>query len=345
MRAIVIREHGDYDRLLEEERPLPEPTAGEVRIAVKACALNHLDTWVRRGVPGHSFPLPIIPGCDAAGVIDAIGPGVPQTAGLAIGSEVFLAPGFGCGTCEHCADGDDPLCRHYGIFGETRDGACTESLCVPARNALLKPKNLSFEEAAAFPLTFLTAWHMLVKRAGLKPGDDVLIQAAGSGVGVASIQIAKLFGARVIATASSAAKCEKAKQLGADHVIEYTTTDFLKAVREITARRGVDIAIDHVGEPTIGKSIQALRKGGSLVTCGATAGFKLETDLRLVFFKSLSILGSTMGSLGELHDIARLMGSGKLKPIVHSVLPLSRIRDAHRLLGDREVFGKVVVTP
>ncbi len=342
MRAVVIAEHGDYSKLLHRDRAIPEPKSGEVRVRVRAAALNHLDTWVRRGVPGHEFPLPIIPGCDGAGVVDALGDGVVEPS---VGTEVTLAPGYGCNACETCADGQDQLCRHYGILGETRDGTCAEYICVPARNALKKPENLSFEQAAAFPLTFLTAWHMLVVRAKLKPGDDVLVQAAGSGVGVAAIQIAKLFSARVIATAGSDAKCARATELGADVVVNYSTNDFTKVVREVTKKRGVDIAIDHLGEPTIARSILCLTKGGSLVTCGATGGFTLTTDLRPIYFKSLAILGSTMGSLGEMHDLTRLVGSGKLKPVIHAVLPLDRISDAHKMLGDREVFGKVVVTP
>lgn len=342
MKAVMIRAHGDLDRLLLEEREAPEPGPMQVRIRIRAAALNHLDTWVRRGVPGHTFPLPIIPGCDGAGVIDALGAGV---VGRKVGDEVVIAPGFSCGRCEHCADGDDSLCRHYGIFGETCDGTCAEQIVVPAHCCLDKPEALSFAEAAAIPLTFLTAWHMLVGRARVKAGDDVLIQAAGSGVGVAAVQIAKRLGARVIATAGSDAKVERALALGADFGINYQRQDFLKEVRDITARRGVDVAIDHVGEPTIARSIAALRKGGALVTCGATGGFKLEVDLRLVFFKSLSILGSTMGSRGELFDILRLVERGELKPVVHQVLPMAEIREAHRILGDREVFGKVVVTP
>lgn len=342
MRAVVIREHGGLEQLLFEDRQLPEPGPMEVRVRIRAAALNHLDTWVRRGVPGHRFPLPLVPGCDGSGTIDALGPGVR---GLETGQDVVLAPGFGCGRCEACSDGDDPLCREYGILGETRDGTCAEYVVVPAHLCLDKPAGLSFEEAAAVPLTFLTAWHMLCRRARIEPGQTVLVHAAGSGVGVAAIQIARLFSARVIATASSAAKLERARELGADHVINYREQDFLREVRSITGKAGVDIAIDHVGEPTVGNSIAALKKGGALVTCGATAGFKLETDLRLVFFKSLSILGSTMGSRGELFDILRLVERGALKPVVHSVLPIEDIREAHRILGDREVFGKVVVTP
>lgn len=342
MRAVVIREHGDLDRLRLEERPTPKPGPHQVRVKVAACAMNHLDLWVRRGVPGHTFPLPIVPGCDFAGTIDALGEGVRS---VKVGDEVMIAPGFGCGACEECADGDDNLCRRYGIFGETTDGGCAEYAVVPARNALPKPANLTWEAAAAAPLAFLTAWHMLVHRARVAPGQTVLVHAGGSGVGVAAIQIAKLFGARVMTTAGSDAKVAKAVALGADVGVNYTTHDFLKEAKSWTAKAGVDVAIDHVGEPTIGKSIAALKKGGALVTCGATAGFELKTDLRLVFFKSLSILGSTMGSLGEVYDILRLMEEGRLVPVVHTVLPLDEIREAHRILGDREVFGKVVVKP
>ncbi|MFH0945194.1 MAG: zinc-binding dehydrogenase [Planctomycetota bacterium] len=342
MKAVVIREHGDLDRLLFEDRAEPEPGPKEVLIRVRACALNHLDTWVRRGVPGHKFPLPLIPGCDVAGVVERLGPGA---SGVSVGDEVVVAPGFGCGVCEHCAAGDDNLCRHYGIFGETCDGGCAETIRVPDRNCIQKPENLDFFQAAAMPLVFLTAWHMLVERARVLPGMNLLIQAVGSGVGTAALQIAKLHGARVIATAGTDAKLERALEMGADQTVNYKRDDFLKAVKQFTGGQGVDIAIDHVGEPTIGRSIAALRKGGTLVTCGATAGFKLETDLRLIFFKSLSLLGSTMGSLGEVHKVMNLAREGLLKPVIHSVLPMSEIKEAHRLLKDREVFGKVVVHP
>lgn len=342
MRAVVIREHGDLDRLEFEERPVPDPLPGEALVEVKACALNHLDTWVRRGVPGHRFPLPIVPGCDIAGVIARPGAGVSH---VAAGDEVVLAPGFGCGSCRECAAGADNLCRHYGIFGETRDGGCAEFISVPARNCLKKPANLSFAEAAAMPLVFLTAWHMLTVRARLRAGMTVLVHAAGSGVGSAAIQIARLHGARVLATASSPAKLGKALELGAERAVDYTKEDFLKAVKEWTGKRGVDVAIDHVGEPTIARSVAALAKGGTLVTCGATAGFRLEVDLRLVFFKSLALLGSTMGSLGEVHDVLELAAQGRLRPVLHRTLPLAEVREGHRILKDREVFGKVVVTP
>lgn len=340
MKAVVVREHGGLDKLLFEERDPPEPGPREVRVAVRACAMNHLDTWVRRGVEGHTFPLPLVPGSDVSGVVDAVGPGVEH---VKPGDEIVIAPGLGCGLCERCAAGEDQLCPKYGILGESRDGGCAEFVVVPDRNCLPKPANLSFVEAAAVPLVFLTAWHMLVARAHVAPGMDVLVQAAGSGVGTAAIQIAKLHGARVFATAGRPEKLEKARALGADVVIDYTKEDFLKIVRAETGKAGVDIAIDHVGEATIGRSIAALKKGGALVTCGATSGPKLETDIRLVFFKGLSILGSTMGSLGEVHQVLRLVERGQLRPVIHKVLPFEEIREAHRILGDREVFGKVVV--
>lgn len=340
MKAVVIREHGDLDVLRLEDLPEPEPGPGEVQIAVRAIGLNHLDTWVRRGVPGHTFPLPIVPGCDMSGVVTKLGAGVRQ---VAVGERVLVAPGLSCGRCRHCAAGEDPLCRDYGILGETCDGGCRELAVVPAQNALPIPDGIDFVQAAAFPLTFLTAWHMLVARCGIQPGDDVLVHAAGSGVGSAAVQIAKLFGARVLATAGSREKLEKARALGADVLIDYETTSFKQAVREATGKRGVDIVVEHVGERTIGDSIQCLAKGGRVVTCGATTGPRLETNLQLVFFKGLSILGSTMGSRAELIRIVGLVARGLLRPIVDRVLPLEEVAQAHRALGEREAFGKIVL--
>jgi len=340
MKAVVIREHGDLDALRLEELPDPEPGPGEVRLRVEAVGLNHLDTWVRRGVPGHEFPLPIVPGCDVSGVVDALGPGAR---GVELGDRVLVSPGLGCGRCQHCAEGQETLCRDYGILGETCDGGCRELAVVPALNVIPIPEGIDFTRAAAFPLTFLTAWHMLVARCGIQPGDDVLVHAAGSGVGSAAVQIAKLFGARVIATAGSEAKLDKARELGADALVDYETTSFAKEVKALTGRRGVDIVVEHVGERTIGDSIRCLAKGGRVVTCGATTGPKLETNLQLVFFKSLSILGSTMGSRGELVRIVELVGRGLLRPIVDRVLPLEDVREAHRAMGAREQFGKIVL--
>jgi NADPH:quinone reductase-like Zn-dependent oxidoreductase len=340
MRCVVVREHGSYERLLHEERPDPEPGPGEARIAVRAAGLNHLDLWVRGGIPGVKFPLPIIPGCDAAGVVDRLGPGVTS---LAVGDAVLLAPGLGCGSCARCASGEDQLCRAYGIFGENRDGACADYLVAPARNLLRKPAALSFEEAASVALTFLTAYHMLVARARLAPHETVLIHAAGSGVSTAAIQIAKRIGARILVTARGAAKLARARELGAHETIDYGQKEFGEEVRRITAKRGVDVVVDHVGQTTLDKSLRCLSKGGRLVTCGGTSGPKLETDVRLVFFKGLSILGSTMGSLGELHVVLEHFERGDYRPVVDRVLSMRDVAEGHRILEAREVNGKVVL--
>lgn len=329
MRAVVIREHGSFDRLRIEDRPLPEPAADEVRVRVKAAGLNHLDTWVRRGVPGFPFPLPMVPGCDGAGVVDAVG---EVARAVEPGAEVVLAPGLG-----------RPLDRDYGILGETRDGTCAEYVVVPRENVLPKPPGLGWHEAACFSLTYLTAWAMLVRRAELRPGEWVLVHAAGSGVGIAAIQIAKLYHCGVIATASTEEKREKARALGVDEAIPYE--DFPKQVRRITGKRGVDVVVDHVGPATWEGSVACLRKGGRLVTCGGTSGHEIRFDVRQLFFKSLSFLGSTMGTPEELRTVLGHVEAGRLRPVVDSVFPLDRIADAHRRLAERAVFGKVVVTP
>jgi NADPH:quinone reductase-like Zn-dependent oxidoreductase len=341
VKAVVIHEHGDLDALKLQELPDPQPRPDEVLLAVRAVGLNHLDTWVRRGVPGHAFPLPMIPGCDFAGVVREVG---AAARGVAVGDRVLAAPGFSCGRCQACASGQDQLCRHYGIFGETVNGGCAELAAIPAVNAIPIPANLDFVQAASFPLAFLTAWHMLVARCGVRPGDDVLVHAAGSGVGSAAVQIARLFGARVIATAGSDRKLEQARVLGAEHTINYETRDWVAEVRTLTAKRGVDIVFEHVGEKTFAGSLRCLAKGGRVVTCGATSGNRLEADLRAIFFKSLSILGSTMGSRGELLAVVELVGRGQLRPVVDRVLPLTEIRAAHEAMGRREQFGKIVLT-
>ncbi len=343
MKAVVVREHGGFEKLLLEERPVPEPGPGEARVKVRAVALNHLDIWVRRGVPGHPFPLPLVPGCDIAGTLDSLGPGAAGS--FKPGDPVLVAPGVSCGACASCAAGQDQLCRHYGILGETRDGGCAGLVVVPAANLLPHPRSLPPERAAAIPLVFLTAWHMVVVRAGLRAGEEVLVHAAGSGVSSAAIQIAKLMGARVYATVGSAAKVEKARALGADEVIDYREADFAAEVRRLTGKRGVDVIVDHVGPDTWDGNLRSLAKAGRLVICGSTSGFEVKTDARLLFFKSLSLLGSTMGSRGELYEILRLVDAGRLRPVVDSVLPLAQVREAHRRIEAREVFGKVVLVP
>ncbi len=340
MRAVVIREHGGPGVLQFEERPVPVPGAREVRIRVGAVGLNHLDLWVRNGVAGHVFPLPIVPGCDVAGVVDALGPGA---SGVSPGDEVVVAPGVSCGRCQPCRRGDEPLCRHYAILGESVDGGCKEYVVVSDVSLFPKPPRLDLVQAAAVPLTFLTAWHMLETRARVQPGERVLVHAAGSGVSSAAIQIASLLGARVLATAGTDAKCARAGVLGAEETVNYRTADFAGEVRRWTGGRGVDVVVDHVGADTFERSLRCLVKGGRYVTCGATSGHELKTDFRLVFFKSLSILGSTMGGSSELSTVLDLVADGRLNPVVDRVFPLERIADAHRHLASREVFGKVVL--
>jgi NADPH:quinone reductase-like Zn-dependent oxidoreductase len=340
MRAVMVREHGGLESLrLEDVEPVP-PGPGEVQVALRASGLNHLDTWVRRGVPGHRFPLPMIPGCDGAGVIASLGAGVT---GLAVGDGVLLAPGLSCGRCAACSEGRDNLCPAYGILGETRHGTNAERVTLPAANALAKPPSLSFAEAAAFPLAFLTAWTMLLDRAALRAGETVLVLAAGSGVGSAAVQIARMFGATVIATASTPEKRERAAGLGAAHVVDSGAEDWGKQVFALTGKRGVDVVVEHVGAATFATSMRALRRGGRLVTCGATTGSEVAIDLKPLFFKNLSVLGSTMGSRGTLHRIVQLVAEGRLKPIVDRVLPLDQVAEAHRLLGERAAFGKIVL--
>ncbi|HKY31203.1 MAG TPA: zinc-binding dehydrogenase [Candidatus Polarisedimenticolia bacterium] len=342
MKAVVISEHGEVDKLHIEEVEDPSPAPDEVLIQVKACALNYLDIWVRKGIPGQRMPLPIIPGCDIAGVVKKAGPFVK---GVKTGDRVVVSPGISCGRCAPCLLGKDNLCASYGIIGENRDGGCAEYVCVPGVNAIPIPGKMTFNEAAAIPLVFLTAWHMLVARAQIRPGEDVLIHAAGSGVSSAGIQIAKLLGTRVTATAGSDAKLKKARELGADETINYKKLDFYEEVKRITHRRGVDVILDHIGADTWAKNIRSLRPGGRLVTCGVTSGFEVATDIRYIFFRRLSVLGSTMGSKGELLEIMNLMDRGMLKPVIDSVYPLDEIAVAHRRMQERKAFGKIVINP
>ncbi|GIW46749.1 MAG: alcohol dehydrogenase [Deltaproteobacteria bacterium] len=343
MKAVVIYEHGDVDKLKYDEIPDPVVRAGDVLVQVKACAMNHLDIWVRKGFPGLKVKYPHILGSDVAGVVVSVGEDVK---GIELGTPVMVSPGISCGRCVYCLSGRDNLCREYAILGENCPGGCAEYVSVPKENILPMPKNLSFEEAACIPLVFLTAWHMLVTRAQIKPGEVVLVHAAGSGVGSAAIQIAKLFGATVITTAGTDEKLEKAKNLlGADYCINYKTQDFVAEVRKITEKRGVDIIIDHTGDVNWEKNILSLTMGGRMVVCGATSGYEGKTDIRYVFFRRLSILGSTMGSKGELFEVVKHVESGRLKPVLHKVLPMSQVAEGHRLMESRDVFGKIVLIP
>lgn len=342
MQAVGFSRHGGPEVLELIELPVPEPTAREVRIQVKAVALNHLDVWVRNGLPGLKLQLPHVLGSDIAGVVDAVGSEITD---VAVGLEVVVNPGLSCGACERCLRGEDNLCRAYKIIGEHTRGGYAQYVCVPRQNVLPKPKGMSFEQAACLPLTFLTAWTMLIRRAQLVAGETVLVQAGGSGVGSAGIQIAKLHGATVIATGSTDAKLQKAKELGADHMINYTTHDFVDEVKRITQRKLVDVVFEHVGGAVFEKSLACLPYGGRLVTCGATTGTDVKLNLAVLFYKRISLLGSTMGSKGDLFRILQLVEEGKLKPVLDRVLPLAQAAQAHQLLTHRQSFGNVVLTP
>jgi NADPH:quinone reductase-like Zn-dependent oxidoreductase len=341
MRAVRIHAHGGVEQLKLEQVPVPDPGPGEVRVKVHASGLNHLDLWVRRGVPGHTFPLPMTPGCDAAGVVAGLGAGVQ---GWQDGDEVVVAPGLSCGICPACVSGEDHLCAHYGILGETRDGTNADYVVVPARNLMPRPRSLDFASSAAFSLTFLTAWHMLVARAELRPGETLLVHAAGSGVSAAAIQIARLFGARILATAGSDEKLQRARDLGAHEALTYRDPEWPRQVRKLAGKRGVDVVLDHVGTDTFAGSLRSLAKGGRYVFCGATSGFDMKADFRPVFFKNLSILGSTMGGQGELRRVRDLVEAGHLVPVIDRILPLEKVAEAHQILEERKAFGKLVLS-
>jgi NADPH:quinone reductase-like Zn-dependent oxidoreductase len=342
MKAVVFKEHGGAEVLQYVEAPAPTIKANEVLVEVCACALNHLDVWARRGLPGVKIPLPHILGNDIAGVVREAGELVTW---VSAGDEVILQPGVSCGHCIECLRGEDNLCAEYDILGYGRDGGYAELVAAPGVNVIPKPKNLTWEEAAALPLVTVTAWHMLVGRARVAPGEDVLIHAAGSGVGSLGIQVAKLLGARVIATAGSDEKLEKARELGADEVVNYTNADWPKEVRRLTLKQGVDVVFEHTGAETWPGSIATLKRNGRLVTCGATSGYDARTDLRQVFYRHLNLLGSFMGSKAELLDAMKFVERGMIRGVVDRTLPLEEARRAHELMEDRAQFGKLVLIP
>jgi len=340
VKAIVFSTHGAPDVLKYADAPDPAIRSNEVLVRVKACALNHLDLWVRRGIPGVPIPLPHIPGSDISGEIAQIGADIST---VRVGQKVVLAPLVSCGKCTACVAGLDNHCRQATNLGYMIDGGCADFVRAPEVNCLPYPENLSFEEAASIPLVFQTAWHMLLARAELQPGEDVLVLGAGSGVGSAAIQIAKFFGARVIATASTDEKLQKAKQLGADYLINHKTQKIRDEVRRITNKRGVDVVFEHVGTATWDDSLASLAAGGRLVTCGATTGYDAKVDLRFLFTRQLSLLGSYMGTKSELQTVMKLVAAGKLKPIVDRVFPLAEAAAAHTYLESSSQFGKVVL--
>jgi NADPH:quinone reductase-like Zn-dependent oxidoreductase len=340
MKAIVFHQHGAPDVLNYVDVPEPVIRANEVLVRVKACALNYLDLWVRRGMPNVPIPLPHIPGSDIAGEIAQIGREVTT---VRVGQRVVLAPLVSCGKCAACVTGLDSRCRQATNLGYMIDGGCAELVRCPEVNCFPYPDDLSWEEAASIPLVFQTAWHMLVTRAELQPGEDVLILGAGSGVGSAAIQVAKFFGARVIATAGSEEKLQKAKELGADQLINHKTQKIRDEVRRITNKRGVDVVFEHVGTATWEDSLTSMAPSGRLVTCGATTGYDAKVDLRFLFSRQLSLLGSYMGTKAELHTVMKLVAAGRLKPVVDRIFPLAEAAAAHAYLESGAQFGKVVL--
>ena len=342
MKAARIHQHGGPEVLVHEDAPEPRLKPDQVLVRVRACALIHLDLFVRAGIPGMRFPMPHVLGSDITGEIVATGDLCER---VKPGWRVLLSPGVSCRQSQQCLSGNDNFCRRYTLFGYAVDGGNTELLAAPEYSVIQIPDDLGFEEAAAAPVVFLTAWHMLMARARLQPGEDVLVLAASSGVGSAAIQIARMFHCRVIATAGGDAKLAKARELGADHVIDHYRQDISAEVTRITGKRGVDVVVEHVGVATWPKSLESLAPGGRLVTCGATTGYSAEIDLRYLFSKQWSLLGSFMGSMGELHQVLKFVFRKQLKPVVDRVYPLAEIRAAHERIENKEHFGKVIVRP
>ncbi|HYK18187.1 MAG TPA: zinc-binding dehydrogenase [Bryobacteraceae bacterium] len=341
MIAVRIHEYGGPEVLEYEDIDVPTPRPDEVLIRMKACALNHLDLWIRQGMPKVKT-LPHILGSDNSGEVAAVGDLCWR---VKPGQRVLIAPGVSCRQCEYCLSGLDNLCRQYTLFGSGVPGGNREYMTAPEYAVIPIPDSLSFEEAAAAPLVFLTAWHMLFGRANLQAGEDVLVMAASSGVGMAAIQLAKLFHCRVIATAGGEAKMTKAKALGADHVIDHYKQDIAAEVKAITGKRGVDVVFEHVGAATFAASTASIAPGGRWVTCGITTGYDVKLDLRPLFTKHQVMLGSFMGTLGELHKVLKFVFQGKLKPVVDRTFPMQEIAAAHTYLENKEQFGKVVVLP
>lgn len=343
MKAVFFQKHGDLDVLQYGTLPDPQPGPDEVVVDVKACALNHLDIWIRQGLPGIQIPLPHVLGCESAGIISQIGKKVKK---FKVGQAVLVEPGTPCRKCRACQSGWDSSCAHYQLMGFQRDGGYAEKVKAPQANLIpIATQRLSFEQWASIPLVFVTAWHMLVTRAGLKKGETVLVQASGSGVGIAAIQVARLLGARVIATAGSDEKLLKAKQLGAHVVVNYKKEDVAERVKEATKGQGVDVVFEHVGPETWESSMKSLGKKGRVVTCGATTGPTVTIDLRFLFMKQLSILGSYMGGRKELDQVIKYVKLGKLKPVVDRVFPLAQARQAQELMLSRNFFGKIILKP
>jgi NADPH:quinone reductase-like Zn-dependent oxidoreductase len=340
MKAVYFHEHGNLEKIQYGDLPDPVPGPGQVRVRLRAGALNHLDVFVRRGIPGIFVALPHIMGSDGAGVVDSAGPGVTR---VKVGDEVVLNPGISCGTCEFCLKGEHSLCVSFHLLGEHVAGTFASYVVAPEINAWPKPEGISWEEAAAFPLTFLTAWRMLVTKARVTPGESLLIVGIGGGVAVAALQIAKILGLTVGVTSGSAEKLARARTLGADFGIDHYSADYSAETKKITGRRGVDVVLDSVGKATWRKSIASLARGGRLLTCGATTGPNPEEDIARIFWNQLTVYGSTMGTHGEFGEMLKLFQGGRLRPVVDSVFPLSQAKEAELRLEEKKQFGKIVL--
>jgi NADPH:quinone reductase-like Zn-dependent oxidoreductase len=340
MKAVRIHEFGGPEVLRYEDAPDPKPRQDQVLVRVKACAMNHLDIWVRRGLPGVN--LPHILGSDVAGEIVEMG---DYVSGLKPGQRVLLTPMSFCNHCAFCASGRQNLCSEFTVRGNRIDGGNCELTVVPEVEVIPIPDSLDFNQAASVPLVFLTAWHMLVGLTGIRPGQTVLILGANSGVGSAAIQIAKLFHAHVITTAGDERKMQKARELGADHVINHYQQKISAEVRKLTDNAGVDIVFEHVGAATWEESLKSLKPAGKLVTCGATTGPAAAVDLRFLYSRQLTLLGSYMGTMGDLREVLGHVFAGSLKPVVDRTFPLSETRAAHEHMEKSQMFGKIVLNP
>ena len=340
MHAAVIHRHGTLDELHFQEIDRPQVDPGHILVRARAVALNRLDLFVLEGIPGVNLEMPHVMGSDGAGIVEEVGQGVSR---LEPGDQVMLNPGLSCGQCEFCVQGEHSLCIGFGLMGEHTGGTFAQYFQAPEANFERMPSGVSFEEAAAFSLVTQTAWRMLKTRARLRAGEDVFIHGIGGGVASAALQIAVLSGARTFVSSSSETKLEQARELGADHCFNYTTADVAKEVYKLTGKRGVDVVVEGPGAATWLQSLKMVRKGGRIVTCGATTGANPQTELRLIFWKQIEILGSSMSSRREYQEIIELLSRGKLRPVIARVFPLSQARDAIEFLQNQSQFGKIVL--
>ncbi|MFB6188746.1 MAG: zinc-binding dehydrogenase [Halapricum sp.] len=342
MQAVQLTAHGGREALSYDEVPDPEPADDEVLVDVKAGALNHLDVWTRRGLPGLDLSMPHVPGSDAAGVVTAVGEDVSR---FEPGDRVAVWAGVNCGTCEFCRRGEPTLCVDYHVLGEHTSGVHAERIAVPEDNLLSVPEGVDWEHAAAAPLVFGTAWRMLLERGDLTEGESILVLGASGGVGHAAVQIAAHAGAEVFAAASTPEKREYAAEIGADHTIDSSADEFAETIRAETGNRGVNVVVDHVGAATWDDSLRSLARGGRVLTCGATTGGRPQTNVNRIFWNQLQVIGSTMAAPGVAERACSLVWDGPFEVRIRDVLPMSEIACGHELLEAREGFGKVVVVP